>query len=344
MRKIKVIKCPCCTRTFKKPDSWCNHMTTKHPDDIPEGFTPMRYLYGIITGKYKGECMYCSNETEWNEAAGKYGRLCGCAQCRDKYAKDHQLLSPEKQRAMLANRKISSVYSYDGIDIAYTGTYELKFIQFMQNVLKWPASDILSPSPNTYYYEYRNPDDPYHEGTKFYIPDFYIPSLNLEIEIKDHTTTHPKFLKIDRIKEACKDKKMEQVAGKVNYFKISDNKFEPFLRYLEGLKLSFDSKELLYARLREAKRNSEEKVKATESISYDTEYIDTLARELTRDAEAINWMNDTHLTLVTYCDTVEDLDKIWEEYQEMNGDSKSKSDLQSIELYGVDNETHYKQL
>lgn len=344
MRKIKVVKCPCCTRTFKKPDSWCNHMSTKHPDDIPEGYTPMRYLYGIITGKYKGECMYCSNETEWNESAGKYSRLCGSASCRDKYAKDHQLLSPEKQRAMLANRKISSIYSYDGVDIAYTGTYELKFLQFMQNVLNWPASDILSPSPNTYYYEYENPDDPYHEGTKFYIPDFYIPSLNLEIEIKDHTTTHPKFLRIDRIKEACKDKRMEQVSGKVNYFKISDNKFGPFVDYLQGLKLNFDSKEMLYAKLKEAKRIAEEKSKATESVSYDTEYIDTLARELTRDAEAINWMNDTHLTLITYCDNVEDLDRIWEEFNEMNGDSKSKSDLQSIELYGVDNETHYKQL
>lgn len=344
MRKIKVVKCPCCTRTFKKSDSWCNHMTTKHPEEIPEGFSPMRYLYGIITGKYKGECMYCNGETEWNEAAGKYGRLCGSTQCRDKYAKDHQLLSPEKQRAMLANRKISSVYTYDGIDIAYTGTYELKFLQFMQNVLNWPASDILSPSPNTYYYEYQNPDDPYHEGTKFYIPDFYIPSLNLEIEIKDHSTTHPKFLKIDRIKEACKDKKMEQVSGKVNYFKISDNKFGPFVNYLETLKLSFDSREMLYAKLKEAKRIAGESSKATESISYDTEYIDTLARELTRDAEAINWMNDTHLTLITYCDNVEELDRLWEEYNSMTGDAKSKSDLQSIELYGVDNETHYNQL
>ena len=344
MRKIKVVKCPCCTRTFKKADSWCNHMITKHPEDIPEGFTPMRYLYGVITGKYKGECMYCSNETEWNESAGKYSRLCGSTRCREIYAKDHQLLSPEKQRAMLANRKISSIYSYDGIDITYTGTYELKFLQFMQNVLNWPASDILSPSPNTYYYEYKNPEDPYHEGTKFYIPDFFIPSLNLEIEIKDHSTTHPKFLKIDRVKEACKDKRMSQLSGKVRYFKISDNKFGPFVDYLQSAKLSFDSKEMLYAKLKEAQRMLGDNGKATESVSYDNEYIDTLARELTRDGEAINWMNDTHLTLITYCDNVDDLDALWEEFNEMTGDGKSKSDLQSIELYGVDNETHYKQL
>lgn len=344
MRKIKVVKCPCCTRTFKKTDSWCNHMINQHPDEIPEGFTPMRYLYGIITGKYQGECMYCNSETEWNEAAGKYSRLCGCAQCRDKYAKNHQLLSPEKQRAMLANRKISSVYTYDGIDIGYTGTYELKFLQFMQNVLNWPASDILSPSPNTYYYEYKNPDDPYHEGSKFYIPDFYIPSLNLEIEIKDHSTTHPKFLKIDRVKEACKDKRMEQLANQVHYFKISDNKFGPFIEYLQNAKLTFDNKEMMYAKLKEAQRYAERRSQATESHTFDIEYIDSLARELARDAEAIRWMNDTHLTLITYCDTVEDLDALWDEFESMTGDGKSKSDLQSIALYGIDNQTHYRQL
>ena len=227
-------------------------MITKHPNEIPEGFTPMRYLYGQITGKYKGKCMYCSNETEWNEATGKYGRICGSITCRDMYAENHQLLSPEKQREMLAKRKISSVYDFNGTELYYTGTYEYKFLEFMKNVMQWSASDIMAPSPNTYYYEYKNPNDEYHEGMRFYIPDFYIPSLNLEIEIKDQTTTHPKFLKIDKVKEDCKDKKMHELRNKVNYFKINDNDFRPFMKYLEDMKLSFSDKELLDKRLQRA--------------------------------------------------------------------------------------------
>lgn len=317
-------------------------MITKHPDDIPDGYSPMRYLYGVITGKYKGECMYCSNETEWNEATGKYGRICGSTKCRDRYAADHQLLSPAKQREMLAKRKISSIYNYDGVDMYYTGKYELRFLEFMKNVMEWPASDILSPSPNTYYYEYVNPEDKYHEGVKFYIPDFYIPSLNLEIEIKDQTTTHPKFLKIDKVKEACKDKRMKQLQNKVNYFKVNDNDFEPLLRYLERMKLSFDDAELLYAKLKKA-NESIKSSKATESLAFN-EQADALARELFHHERVITWMNDTHLTLIDYCESIDELDELFDEWNSMSETDKAISDRQSIEFFGVDNITHYQNL
>lgn len=337
MRKIKNVKCPHCSRVFKGQKSWCSHVLTRHPDDIPEGFTPMRYLYGIVTGKYKGTCMYCNNETEWNEATGKYGRICGSTQCREIYAKNHQLLSPEKQREMLQKRKISSVYDYDGIELFYTGTYELNFLKFMHDVMQWPASDIMSPSPNTYYYTYKNSNDTYHEGEKFYIPDFYIPSLNLEIEIKDQTTTHPKFLKIDKIKEDCKDKKMKQLSNKVNYFKINNNKFGEFVAYLEKMKTRFSDREMVADRIRSYQSIMS---KATEGVE-DRDTADKIARELNRHEEAFIWMNDTGLTLIHYCESLEELEQLRDEWDEMDEVNKSVSDTQSMNLFGMNNLDHY---
>lgn len=337
MRKFKNVKCPHCTRVFKGAKTWCTHVQTKHSEDIPEGFTPMRYLYGTITGKYSGSCMYCNKETEWNEATGKYGRICGSTQCREKYAEEHQLLSPEKQREMLQKRKISSVFDYDGVDMYYTGSYEYNFLKFMKDIMQWPASDIMSPSPNTYYYDYVNPEDKYHEGKKFYIPDFYIPSLNLEIEIKDQTTTHPKFLKIDKIKEACKDKKMEQLSNKVNYFKVNNNRFGEFIAYLEEMKTSFSDREIISERIKSYRSIM---TMATESLE-DREAVDRIARELNRWEEAEYWMNDTHLTLIHYCESLQELEDLRDEWDEMDEINKSVSDTQSIHLYGMTNLEHY---
>lgn len=322
---------------FKGAKTWCTHVQTKHPEDIPEGFTPMRYLYGTITGKYSGSCMYCNKETEWNEATGKYGRICGSTQCREKYAEEHQLLSPEKQREMLQKRKISSVFDYNGVEMYYTGSYEYNFLKFMRDNMQWPASDIMSPSPNTYYYDYVNPEDKYHEGKKFYIPDFYIPSLNLEIEIKDQTTTHPKFLRIDKVKEACKDKKMEQLSNKVNYFKVNNNKFGEFIAYLEEMKTSFSDREILADRISSYRSIMS---RATEGIE-DREAYDLIARELNRWEEAEYWMNDTHLTLIHYCESLQELEDLRDEWDEMDEINKSISDTQSIHLYGMTNIEHY---
>lgn len=68
--------------------------------------------------------------------------------------------------------------------------------------MEFDSDDIFAPSPHTYYYEY--------EGTKhFYIPDFFIGSLNLEVEIKDggdNPNNHHKIQAVDKVKEEKKTK------------------------------------------------------------------------------------------------------------------------------------------
>ena len=141
---------------------------------------------------------------------------------------------------MLANRKISGEYVWrDRVHkTTYTGSYEKSFLEFLDEVMNFDPTDIMAPSPHTYYYEY--------EGEKhFYIPDFFIPSLNLEIEIKDggdNANNHPKIQAVDKVKESIKDKVM--VKNEFNYIKIVNKDNKRFLDYLfKAKEQAFDRKE-----------------------------------------------------------------------------------------------------
>jgi hypothetical protein len=232
-------------------------MLNQHPEDIPKGFTPAQYFYYLQTGKDSAKCIVCKNPTEWNEATGKYNRFCNNPQCKakyreqfknrmmNKYGKTTLLNDPEQQRKMLESKKNSGEYEFkDGGKIKFVSSYELDFLKMLDNFLQFNSSDILGPSPHTYYYEYVNPEDTKNEGKKFYIPDYFIPSLNLEIEIKQNTSTHPKILKIDKVKEECKDKMMNSISD-IKYIKIVDKNYSKFFEMLLKLKEKYPTEEEL---------------------------------------------------------------------------------------------------
>ena len=251
MRKVSSYKCPICKMEYKTLGGWSEHMHRHHPDEIPKGFTDLQYFYYTITGKKSGSCVQCHKPTDWNEATGKYNRYCNNPKCKeqyckvakkrmiDKYGKIHLLNDPEMQRKMLSNRKIAGTYTFsDGSGkVPYVASYEKDFLMTMDTVLGLKATDIMSPSPHNYVYMY--------EGKPhFYIPDFYIPSLNLEIEIKDdqngpNANKHPKIAAVDRVKEALKDETMAKNKS-VNYFKVMDKSYTDFFKYVLELKECID--------------------------------------------------------------------------------------------------------
>ncbi|MFW5647189.1 MAG: hypothetical protein ACOCMX_07835, partial [Acetivibrio ethanolgignens] len=71
----------------------------------------------------------------------------------------------------------------------------------------------------------------YEGETHFYIPDFFILSLNLEVEIKEGTNKHPKILAVDKVKEQLKDEVMKTNANSFNYIKIIEKNHRRFLEY-----------------------------------------------------------------------------------------------------------------
>ena len=245
---MKVTKCKFCKSQFGDVDHYVSHLESAHNDLIPEDMTPYQFFYFLKTGKNKGKCIVCGKDTNWNPKTNKYHRICKNPECKNKYretfknrmigkyGKVHLLNDPEQQRIMLANRDISGKYIWsDKTEFTYTGSYELSFLEFLDKILEYESRDIFSPSPHNFYYIYKG-------EKKLYIPDFYIESLNLQIEIKDggindpNANHHPKIIEVDREKERLKDEVMSSNKSTFNYLKIYGKNNKRFFDYLEKAK------------------------------------------------------------------------------------------------------------
>jgi hypothetical protein len=231
-------------RTFNNIVDIGVHYDTKHHDQLPEGVIGEEFHYQQVTGKTHGNCIVCKQPTKWNIKTHKYHRFCEKPECKQKYREEFKkrmigkygkitlLNDPEKQKEMLANRKISGSYIFqDGSAKTYTGTYEKDFLEFLDEMLDWDSKDVESPSPHVYRYTYEGQE-------KFYIPDMYLYSLNREIEIKDggdNPNQHHKIQDVDKVKEGLKDKLLASIPN-VNYLKIVNKENNKFLLYLDKVK------------------------------------------------------------------------------------------------------------
>lgn len=218
-----------------------SHIENQHSDQLPDGMSGGEFYYRLIHGR-GGRCVICHKDTLWNYKTNKFKRFCENPACKKKYkemfkkrmigkyGKPYLTNDPEQQKKMLANRKISGVYQWsDGSGaLPYTGTYELDFLKYCDLIMDMECSDINAPSPHTYVYKYQGVDH-------FYIPDFYVESLNLEVEIKASDNMHHKIVAVDHVKEKLKDDVMK--SQKVfNYIKIYDKNYIDFTKLVETLK------------------------------------------------------------------------------------------------------------
>ena len=254
---------------YKSLAAWGDHLKRIHPNEIPEGYSVSRYFYYCQTGRTEGRCIQCHKPTTWNEETQKYNRYCNNPKCKeeyckiakqrmvDKYGKTHLLNDPQKQREMLSHRKISGEYTFqDGGKVSYVGSYEKDFLITCDYVLGLKSTDIMSPSPHNYIYMY--------EGKPHvYIPDFYIPNYNLEIEVKDggdNPNNHHKIQEVDKVKEALKDQVMVKNPS-VLYFKVVNKDYRDFYKFILDCKFAIDE---------DVKKNISSKLSAaTESAGYD---------------------------------------------------------------------------
>ena len=248
MQEFKRKKCKYCDVYLTGIDQYVAHLESSHADLIPGDMDGYRFLYYLQTGKSRGKCIICGKPTEWNKSTHKYARFCNNPDCKNKYrqvfsnrmigkyGKVSLLDDPEQQRKMLAGRKISGKYRWsDHVhEVPYVGSYEHSFLEFLDVIMGYDANDIMSPSPHTYWYLYG--------GEKhFYIPDLFIPSLNLEIEIKDggdNPNMHHKIQEVDKVKERLKDDVMKN-NGSFNYLKLVNKDNRKFFDMLDKLKENY---------------------------------------------------------------------------------------------------------
>jgi hypothetical protein len=213
-----------------------DHYDKIHKELLPKDMSGYQWFYYTMTGKDHGSCIICKNNTRFNNLSMKYSRFCDNPACKQKYrdefkermigkyGKIHLLNDPEKQKEMLGNRKISGTYTWSdrSVTLNYAGSYELDFLKFLDLQCKWVSSDIISPSPHVFEYKY---NDQIH----FYIPDFFIPSLSLQIEIKGDGSS---IRNMDKNK--IKDELMRSNINYFNYIKIVNKNYKEFLDIIRG--------------------------------------------------------------------------------------------------------------
>lgn len=215
------------------------HYEMKHKHLLPPDMDGFRYFYYTQSKKSNGSCVICHNETEFNYNTMKYSRFCDNPACKQKYKEERDnrmikkygkitlLNDPEHQKKMQQGRRIAGVYQWsDGkTKLPYLSSYEMDFFRYLDMELNWPASDIIAPSPHTYTYDYQ-------EKQHFYMPDAFIPSLNLEIEIKDDGSA----LNINadsRAKDKIKDELMRSCSHLFNYIKIINKDYTQFNEFIK---------------------------------------------------------------------------------------------------------------
>lgn len=237
---MKTYKCPYCDFRAEK-DNLIDHVDNEHEDVIPDGYTPSRVVFNLINKKEHGVCVVCKKETEWNEDACKYDRLCKNPKCREElrkmyeknmikvYNKTTLLDDPDQQEKMLAKRSISGQYTFaNGEKRTFTGSYEKKALEFFDTVLNIKPKDIITPGP-VFEYEY--------DGKKLkWITDILLIPFNLIIEVKDggdnpNTRQMPSY----REKQVAKEKMITSL-GTYNYLRLTNNNFSQLLETLAELK------------------------------------------------------------------------------------------------------------
>lgn len=247
-------KCPYCNKADVR-NKLANHIDKHHQDmlNMDKGFTANRVVFDLCNKKEPigggaGICRICKNPTNWNEDNVRYEAYCS-EKCKEQARKNYEknmlkvygkttlLDDPEwQENKMLANRSISGKYRWsDGTYKSYVGSYELKFLEFCDNVLNIKSDELLTPGP-TIYYEF--------EGKEHtWITDaIYLP-YNLVFDLKDGGS-NPNKREMDtyRAKQVQKEKFITD-QGVYSYIRLTDNQFVQLLTIFAELKESYMSED-----------------------------------------------------------------------------------------------------
>lgn len=240
----KRYKCPYCELRDERK-KLIIHIDKRHEEMLPEGYDGARIMYDKINHTDgHGNCRVCKKPTPWNYKAQRYDTLCSNPKCKEAMREEYKknmlrvrgtyniLNDPQQQEKMLANRSISGKYKFrDGGIVTYTGSYEEKFLEFIDNVMEISSKDILMPGPTIEYW---------YKGEKhFYITDcLYIP-FNAIIEIKDggnnpNNKSTPGMI-ASREKTVQKEKIITD-RGEYNYIRLTNNEFTQLIEFFMEIK------------------------------------------------------------------------------------------------------------
>lgn len=236
-------KCPLCKRVYSDISSIAEHLETEHSEIVPKDWSGGKFYFYKNNGRYTGKCVICGKDTDFNETTCKPNRFCKNPKCKTIYREDFKkrmlrvynkttlLDDPMHQKKMLNNRSIAKDYIWsDGAVKRVIGSYEYDAARFMDIFMQLTSDDVDMPAPQVILYEY--------EGEQhMYIPDIYIGSLNLLVEIKDggdNPNMHHKIQNVDKKKEKAKEEALKKY--KFNYIKIENKQYGAFVNMVNELR------------------------------------------------------------------------------------------------------------
>lgn len=244
-KRIVYYKCPFSCNNKYEREKLVRHVDNKHQDELPEGFSALRYVFHYVNNKpleYHGRCTECKGPTPWDENVGRYKRQCGKQECHDSFVRKfeenmvkktgHKRVTETQKglEEMLKKRKISGKYTFqNGKQKEYVGTYEKKCLEFMDKVMNIDPDDILAPGPTLEYIL---------DGKKhYYITDFYYQPYDLIIEVKDggdnpNKRNMPEYRK----KQMAKEKFIIDNTD-YNYIRLTNNDMSQLLAVMADLKM-----------------------------------------------------------------------------------------------------------
>lgn len=155
----------------------------------------MKDLYGVEHNMKLQRCLDQRVET--------YNRNYGC----DNPTQDHEIL----KKSFTTGNKIRI---YKDTNLYYQGSYELHFLERYFNLMKIERGFSIKYTMNG--------------ENKVYHPDFYLPDLNMIIEIKSSYW-------FEKFKERIQNQKKE-IVKKYNYFLIINKNYTEFDKFIENQK------------------------------------------------------------------------------------------------------------
>ncbi len=240
-------KCPDCSSKFDTYPDLKDHTVRKHKHNIPEGHSVARYLFNRRNNKDHGTCTAksCNNETAWNEKLERYDRYCEenngrCRKALRATAKknfkralgtDNPAATPEHQMKAIAARKTSGEYEFqDGGEVQYSSGYETHFLKFVDEDMGITSREI-EQSEFVFWYNYNG-------NSHFHLSDFYMPALNLLIQVKSSIYDDNKKSHIKNnpdVHQKLGDQAIIESEA-YNYIKVVDKDYGEFVNMVNILK------------------------------------------------------------------------------------------------------------
>jgi len=238
-RRPKTYRCPDCPKKYTAASYLYEHVESAHSDLIPQGVTVKQYVFNRRNKKTHGSCTICKKKTKWNEDLVRYERFCSdeCKkEARRRFMKNakkrlgtsNPAADPEHQFKAIKGRGYSGEYTFkDGGKIGYSSSYEMDFLRLLDEDMNFSSKEVEQCAIIFWIH--------FNGKRHFHIPDFYLPSFKLIVNIKTFQNQNSNIQTTAKLRQQLSDKAIID-DGNYHYILILDKDYTSFINLITTLK------------------------------------------------------------------------------------------------------------